>query len=74
MEHLQALCLAVFWLDPIFIEEAKRRVFEEILPVRPSFWFHLGHTLPKENDPSIPRIHYDQIVNPLNYFDAPPSF
>jgi len=74
MGHLVAFCLTALRLDPSIVEEVKRRVAEEILPDRPSFWLHLDLDLPKENDPSIPRIHYDQIVNPLNYFDAPPSF
>ena len=73
MEDLQALCLATFQLDPIVIEEVKRRVVEEIIPDRPSFWLHLGNVLPKANDPAVPRIHYE-IVNPLNYFYTPPKF
>lgn len=74
MQHLSALCLSCLLLDSSVMEETNRRLAEEIIPIRPSFWFHVGFELPKENDPSVPRVHYDEIVHPINSFDSPPKF
>lgn len=72
MDHLVALCLAGFLIDPKIIGNVYQRVEKEILPLRPSFWFYLAGQRPAENDCSIPRIHYDEVVNPTEGFFAPP--
>lgn len=75
MPELVALCLVGFQIDPITIKVISRRLTEEIVrPLRPSLWFHIGQELPTANDPSAPRIHFDEIVNPLDKFYTPPHF
>ena len=72
MSRLVALCLAgCFLLDQSDLEKIKEQVAEEILPLRPSFWFHIGLDLPKETDLSVPRVHYDEIVGPIGKYDDP---
>jgi len=71
MPHLVALCLARFPIDSSVIEE---QFMAEVVPDRPSFWFHLGADLPKASDISVPRIHHEGIVYPIDPFDAPPHF
>ncbi len=71
MFHLIALCLAGFPIDSSVVEE---QFMVEIVPDRPSFWFHLGQTLPKSSDIYAPRIHHEGIAYPMDSFDAPPHF
>lgn len=73
-EHLIALCLVGFQIDPTTAEHLRKRLMKEILPRRQAFWFHVGLQLPKVNDASVPRIHYDEIVNPIDPICAPPQF
>ena len=80
MENLVALYLAGFWDNPHGVEKThlNRRLTREILPTRPSFWFHLGFHLGWGGNyimyPPAPWIHYDEIVNPIDRFYAPPPF
>lgn len=75
MDHLVALCLAGLRVDPFTVAKVRERVEKEILPLRPSFWFHIDRDLPKENDLNVPRIHYDEMVNPPNWIcGAQPTF
>ena len=74
MERLVLLCMMGFQIDPDVIKDVNRRIYEELLPNRPAFWLHLGLNLPRENDPSVPRIHHDEIINPIDWFYAPPKF
>lgn len=73
-EHLIALCLAGFEIDPTTVEHLRKRLADEILPRRQPFWFNLGPQLPKVNDTSVPRMHYDEIVKPIDPYYAPPRF
>jgi len=74
MPDLVALCLAGFQFHFCAVDSVKRKFIEEILPTRSAFWCHLGGDLPAENDLSVPRIHYNEIVNPGDWFDSPPNF
>jgi len=74
MTHLVCLGIFGFPFDPSAAEEIRRRLTEEVVPHREAFWFHLGENLPKENDTSVPRIHFDEIVAPRDPIDAPPKF
>ena len=74
MTHLVVLGLIGFPFDPSAAEEIRRRLSEEVVPHREAFWFDLGENLPTENDTSVPRIHYDEIVAPINPLYAPPKF
>ena len=72
-------CLIIFSftgynIQPDVQEAVRAHVAAEIRPDRPSFWFHLGKSLPKANDPDVPRIHYDEIVKPTDPFHALPQF
>jgi len=76
MEHLVAFCLCSSRFgdpDNIF-ERVNLRFVREIIPGRSSFWFHLGEFLPNENEPSVPRVHSDEILHPIEWFDTPPQF
>jgi len=72
MPHLVALCLAGLGIDSNGV--VKRQLIEEVIPERPAFWCHLGRNLPTANDPSIPKIHYEEIVCPIRAWDSPPRF
>ena len=75
MKNLVALCLAGLRFDSAVAAKVRERVVNEILPLRPSFWFYLDYDLPEGNDPTVPRIHYDEIVNPpIWLLGFPPSF
>ena len=71
MPHLVALCLAGLAID--CNGAVKRRLIEEVLPERPAFWCHLSRNLPSD-DPSIPKIHYEDIVYPMEEWYSPPRF
>lgn len=73
MEHLVALCLSIN-ISATIVKELEMKFIQEILPDRPSFWFHVGPSLPRPNDFRVPRVHYDEIISPINYFDVPPVF
>lgn len=72
MPHLVALCLIGLPIEPT--ELFKRQITEEVLPHRPAFWYYLGESYPKENDPSVPRIHFNDIVYDFDPFYYPPPF
>ncbi len=75
MKHLVVLCLVGVDMNPGSIELVKRRLIEEVIPIRPSFWFYFGEKLPEGFDPEVPPIHYDEIVYPPDWsHSAPPSF
>jgi len=74
MTHLVAICLVGFHFDSIQVDVLKKRFTEEVVPHRPAFWFYVGPKLPRGNDTTIPRIHYDEIVRPVEAFYAPPRF
>ena len=65
MVHLVCLGFFGFRIDPSAAEMIQRRITEEVVPLRPAFWFYLGKEVPEENDESVPRIHYEEIVNPV---------
>ena len=67
LPRLFAFCL-VYPLDFIIRKTITDRFREEILPNRPSFWFHLGDSLPRGTD--VPRVHLDEIVVPCEYIDS----
>ena len=56
------------------VAELKRKFDDLIIPNRPAFWYHVDKDLPNVIDPTVPRIHYDEIVGPLNYFEISPNF
>jgi len=75
MDRLVALCFAGFKVTPKVVHKVNRRVKREIIPHRPAFWFHLDENLPKANDLSVPRIHIQEVVEPIDvYCPTPPAF
>jgi len=69
MPHLVALGLLGFPIDSCLVEQ---QLIDEIVPNRPAFWSFLGSELPKASDLSVPRIHYEEIVDPIDpYYDSP---
>ncbi len=73
MPNIVALCLTGFGF-PIDDSVVEDQLTAEIVRNRPGFWFHVGSYLPIESDLSVPRIHYDGIVNPMNPYNTPPRF
>jgi hypothetical protein len=54
-------------IEPGTVAKLKQKFDEFIIPIRPAFWCHVDRTLPRATDPTVPRIHYDQIVCPMEY-------
>ncbi len=74
LDHLVALCFAGFRVTPKVVYKVILRVKRE-LPHRQAFWFFLGKNLPKANDLSAPRIHIQEVVEPIYvYCPSPPDF
>ena len=73
MKHLSCLSLSFGQLDENLIEKVRQRIKKEILPGRPSLWFHLSSEIPDVGDPSVPKVHYVEMID-TNYFDPPPIF
>jgi hypothetical protein len=75
MPHLVCFCyITASEIEPGMVAGLKQKFDEFILPVRPAFWYHVDQSLPRATDPTVPRIHYDQIVSPINYFEMSPDF
>lgn len=75
MKFLVALCFVTpILLDRAIVNEVVAELKDHVVPKRSAFWFHFGSSLPRANDPSVPRVHYDEIVCPLNYYDMAPDF
>lgn len=73
MKRLTCLCMTFNKIDPALIQELKRRLTEDVLPSRSSFWFHLGRELPKATDPGVPPLHYHEMIY-VDKFNPPSSF
>lgn len=75
MPHLVCFCfITASEIEPGLVTELKQKFDEFILPIRPAFWYHVDQSLPRATDPTVPRIHYDQIVSPINYLEMSPDF
>lgn len=75
MPRLIAFCfITASDIQPTTLGELKRKFDELVLPIRPAFWYHVGQTLPRSTDPTVPRIHYNQIVSPINPSEIAPDF
>ena len=72
MKHLSCLSLSLKQLDGALIKNVHERIKKEVLPTRPSLWFHLDRCLPEASDPGVPWVHYHQIVRPMSFIM--PSF
>lgn len=73
MTHMTCCCITSNQIDSDHMKAIKQRVEEEVLPERPSLWFHMGRTVPEASDTTMPPIHYCQIVDPQS-FDMPRVF
>lgn len=49
-------------------EGETERIAQEVVPTRPSLWFHLDRALPEASDPGVPWIHYHPMVDPMSFF------
>ena len=75
MKRLVAFCFistSGFELDTV--AELKRKFDDFIIPNRPAFWYHVDQHFPNVNDPTVPLVHFDEIVCPINYYDVSPNF
>ena len=69
LPHLVALFISFYHPDREFgfdlTNQVDQRVTEEVLPSKPSFWFHLGwEDRPVPFVTSVPLIHYQDMVSP----------
>ena len=76
MTHLVALYIIGFRWDPSQeeVDALKQRFTREILANRPAFRMQVGPLWAIENDLDLPRIHYDEIIFPMNLDHTPPRF
>lgn len=72
MKDLVALCLAGFQMNSDALVVVKKKLNDVIIPVRPAFWYYIGKELPSPTNSSIPRMHYDEMVNPYDPYYTPP--
>jgi len=73
MKRLTAACIIFFDLDDDVIEKVHQRIVVEVLPTRPTLWFHLGCEYPYSTDPDVPFVHFIQMVD-SDGFNPVPSF
>jgi len=73
MKRLVCCCLLFDRIDSSLIKDVSERIKNEVVPKRPSLWFHLGRGEPYVNDPEVPSIHFHEIVDP-EYYTPPPTF
>ena len=76
LPHLVALCISFYHPDREFgfdlTNQVTQRVTEEVLPLKPSFWFHLGwEDRPMPSFTSVPLIHYQEMVSPNPPWNPP---
>ena len=75
MKHLVAFCfISASEYELGSVSELKRKFDEFIIPNRPAFWYHVDQHFPNVNDPTVPLVHFDEIVCPINYYDVSPNF
>ena len=75
MEHLIAFCFTSSEMETSAAAELNQKFYDLIIPSRPAFWYYIGDNLSYlDADPTVPRIHYEEIVCPINYFEIPPNF
>jgi len=71
MKRLVCCCIVFDLLNPNLIKEVQQRIVKEVVPIRPSFWFHLGREVPLASNLSVPSIHYHEMVEPMVYVPPP---
>ena len=71
MKRLVCCCLVFYKLDRKLIKKVQQRIAQEVLPKRPSLWFHLGGDDPLASDPDVPNFHFHEMVNPTFYVPTP---
>ena len=74
MERLTCLSLTLYELkESKLIEEVNQRMAEEVLLGRPALWFHFNSNFADASDPSVPAVHFHEMII-TNNFDPPPEF
>lgn len=72
MKHLVLLCLIGFSFSDDIVHRVQQRLTLEVLPLRPALRFYLGESFPDATDPTVPRIHCNEMIHPQAQFYAPP--
>jgi len=72
MKHLSCLSLSLKQLNGTLIQKVHERIKKEVLPTRPSLWFHLDRKIPDVLNPSVPKVHYHEMIH-TNYSHPPPK-
>lgn len=73
MKNLVVFCLVGLEIYPFVLLSLQKRMELHVTPSRPALWMHFGPELPECTDLSVPRVHYDGIVNPSDPYFAPPK-
>jgi len=74
LKRLTCLSLTFYELnDRKLIELVHQRMAQEVLPTRPALWFHLDNDFPEASDPSVPAVHYHEMIC-TDDFGPPPKF
>ena len=72
MKRLVCCCLVFNLLDRKLAKKVQKQIAEEVVPKRPSLWFHLGDDDPIVSGPDVPNFHFHEMVNP-NFYVPPPN-
>jgi len=71
MKRLTAMSLCFYGIDRVLLTEANRRIVEEVIPIRPSLWFHLDSADPDPAGQSFPGVHYHEMFYFSQFFSLP---
>ena len=75
MERLTCLSLIFNDLNASkLMEEVTRRMEKEVLPTRPALWFHLDSGFPEASDPSVPAVHFKEMIYDSSSITPTPIF
>lgn len=75
MKHLVAFCFVSNLIDENNIPELNQKFHDNVTPSRPAFWHCIDNSLISLDErPTVPQIHMDEIVSPVNFFEIPPNF
>jgi len=74
MEHLEFVYLMGFKIEPARAEVLMRKLNETFLPLRPSFWCYVGGLSVEANYPLVPRVHFQEMIDPYAWLHSPIKF
>jgi len=73
LQHLVLLVLIGFPMNSKVVRRVNQRLTQDVLPLRPALKFYLDAvTFPDATDPTVPRIHCNEMIHPQEQYYAPP--